>query len=239
MSLAKDALTWPLTHELVTLGARAYRTLLFGSTQLEHDPDVVRFLESGTPAIYAVWHQDFVFTLGYLSRFNQTIGRTYALASASRDGGLAATAAMAIGFRRPVRGSSARGGPRALLSLTRLLRDDDGASLVVVVDGPRPPAREMKPGIVHLATRTGRPILLLRSSLAPLRTARRSWADFHLPLPFRHAVCLGDGPIRLPRDLDRAGVERERLALEGRLNRLADRADARARALAGSGAWRL
>jgi lysophospholipid acyltransferase (LPLAT)-like uncharacterized protein len=227
MSLAKDALHWPVTHQIVSLASRAYRGLLFGGLRMEHDPDLVRFARSGTPAIYAVWHQDFVLTLGYLSRFSRTLGRTYALASASRDGGIAATAAMAMGYRRPVRGSSARGGNRALLELTRLLRDDDGASLLVVVDGPRPPARELKPGIVHLASRTGRPVYLLRSSIAPLRIAERSWARFHVPLPFGRAVCMGDGPIHLPRDLDRAGIERERQRLERRLNDLADRADAR------------
>lgn len=236
MSLGKQVLTWPLTHQVANLGLRAYRSFMFGTLFMEHDPALIRFVTSRTPAIYAVWHQDFVFTLGYLSRWNASLGRTYALASASRDGGLAATAALSMGYRRPIRGSSARGGNRALLELTRLLQDDRDASLLIVVDGPRPPARKLKPGVVHLASRSGRPLWLLRSSFAPLVTAGRTWANFHVPLPFRNAICIGDGPIQLPRDLDREGVERERKGLELRLNALADRADRRVVQLRAAGA---
>lgn len=202
---------------------RAYRTLIFGSLLFRHDPDLRRLLRSREPAIFACWHQDFVHTMGYISRYNAR-RRTYVLASASRDGGIAAAVAQGVGFRKAVRGSSARRGAVALLSLHRLARRES-SSFAVVCDGPRPPARELKPGVLHLASRTGLPLWLVRTSYQPTTVLERSWARFHLPHLLSRAVCMAHGPIHVPPDLDRATLERIRQDVTDELNRLADRAD--------------
>ncbi|MHC5012079.1 MAG: lysophospholipid acyltransferase family protein, partial [Planctomycetota bacterium] len=149
---------------------------------------------------------------------------SYVLASASRDGGLAASAAEGVGFRKPVRGSSARGGATALRQLHRVVARRN-ASVAVVCDGPRPPARKLAPGVLHLARASGLPIWLVRTSYRPANVLERTWARFLLPPPWAHAVSLADGPIVVPPDTDREGLERLRAATEDRLNRLADRAD--------------
>jgi lysophospholipid acyltransferase (LPLAT)-like uncharacterized protein len=131
-----------------------------------------------------------------------------------------------MGFRRAIRGSSARGGPKALLALTRLLQRDKRASVVIVCDGPRPPPRVLKPGMLHLAQTSGLPIYLVRTSYSHTKVLARTWARFHIPLPLARGVSLTDGPIHVPRELDRAGLEALRAELETRLNALADRADA-------------
>ncbi len=212
------------THVVVQLLLRLYRWFVFGTFLLRHDPRLQRLLRSREPAIFAVWHQDFVYTLGYLSRWNPR-RKTYPLASASRDGGLAAAAAEGMGYRRAIRGSSARGGPKALLALTRLLQRDRSASVVIVCDGPRPPARALKPGVLHLAQSSGRPIYLIRTSYSNTKVLERTWARFHIPIPFARGVSLTDGPIHVPADLDRDGIEQLRVELEQRLNTLAERAD--------------
>jgi len=225
-------IVWRLkaTHVVMQLVLRAYRGFVFGTFLLRHDPPLLRLLRTDEPAIFAVWHQDFVFTVGYLSRWNAR-RKTYPLTSASRDGGLAAAAAESMGFRRAIRGSSARGGGRALLALTRLLARDKRSSVVVVCDGPRPPARVLKPGILHLAQTSGLPIWLLRTSYTRTWVLRRTWALFHVPVPLTRGVCVADGPIHVAVDLDRAGLEVLRLDVEARLNALADRADRAAAAL--------
>ncbi len=215
------------THVVVQLLLRWYRWFVFGTFLVRHDPQLMGLMRGREPAILAVWHQDFVYTLGYLSRWNPR-RKTYPLASASRDGGLAAAAAEGMGYRRAIRGSSARGGPKALLALTRLLRRDRRASVVVVCDGPRPPARELKPGILHLAQSSGLPIWLVRTSYSNTKVLERTWARFHIPIPFARGVSMAEGPIHVPADLDRDGLEVLRADLETRLNALADRADAAA-----------
>ncbi|MDF1701052.1 MAG: DUF374 domain-containing protein [Planctomycetota bacterium] len=226
MAARKNLLSHPITHALIVGFLRWYRTFAFGTFLFEHDKRFLALLRSDEPVIFGVWHQDLVHTFAYFSRWNPR-RKTYPLASASRDGGLAGAAAEGMGFRRAIRGSSARGGGKALLQLTRLLQRDPRASVAVVVDGPRPPARVLKPGILHLAQTSGRPIWLVRTSYAPVKVLSRTWAAFHVPLPGARAVCLADGPIHVPPDLDRAGLEALRLELETRLNDLADRADAR------------
>ena len=223
-ALRKKALGSGLTLAIASPLLRLYRATVYGGFLWRHDRRLVALLRSNEPAIFAVWHQDFVHTLGYLSRWNRR-RRTYVLASASRDGEVAATAAQAVGFRRPVRGSSARGGNRALLQLTRLLEDEPHASLAVVCDGPRPPARELKPGVLHLAQHTGLPIWLVRTSFRQRAELRRSWARFHIPHPLSRGVCVADGPIHLPSGLSRDQLEEWRERIEIRLNKLADRAD--------------
>jgi lysophospholipid acyltransferase (LPLAT)-like uncharacterized protein len=225
MAVRKSLVAHRLTQTLIVSFLRWYRSFSFGTFLFRHDRRLLTLLRSDEPVLFAVWHQDFVFSVAYFSRWN-TRRKTYPLASASRDGGLAGAAAEAMGFRRAIRGSSARGGPKALLQLTRLLQDEPTASVAVVCDGPRPPPRVLKPGILHLAKTSGRPIWLVRTSYQRVKVLTRTWAAFHIPLPFSRAVVLADGPIHVPADLDRAGLEALRVAVEQRLNTLADRADA-------------
>ena len=229
MSLGKRFLGSPLARVLVGTAARAYRRLVFGGTRLLVDPRLRRLLRSREPAIYLCWHQDFVMTIGYLSRFSGR-RRSRALASASRDGGLAAAAIEALGFRASARGSSAAKGASALRALEKSA--GGGArptSVAVVGDGPRPPARDLKPGVLHLARATGLPVWLVRTSWWPDRRLERSWARFHLVRPSTAGVVVCDGPIEVPESADREELERLRIDLEARLNALAERGDALAR----------
>lgn len=228
MARAKKLWEQRATHVVVQLLLRLYRWFVFGTFLLRHDPRLMALMQTRKPVILAVWHQDFVYTLGYLSRWNPR-RKTYPLASASRDGGLAAAAAEGMGYRRAIRGSSARGGPKALLALTRLLQRERDVSVAIVCDGPRPPARVLKPGVLHLAQSSGRPIYLVRTSYSHTKVLEKTWARFHVPIPFARGVSLTDGPIHVPPELDRDGLEALRVDLEQRLNALAERADTLAR----------
>jgi lysophospholipid acyltransferase (LPLAT)-like uncharacterized protein len=196
-----------------------------------HDVDrrLVAFLATRRPAIYLCWHQDFVSTLGYLSRFTRD-RRMVALASPSRDGSFAAAAARGVGYREVARGSSRDSGAQGLLRLARLAGGDRSTSVVIVADGPRPPPRTLKPGGLLLARSSGLPIWLVRTSWYPERTLSRTWARFHVPRAWGVAVIRADGPIVVPETLDREGLNLLREELELRMNRLADAADERARA---------
>ena len=217
MSLGKRLLASRLALALVGVASRLYRRICFGGYLLSHDPRLETVLRGRDPVVFACWHQDFVMTVGYLSRFNPR-RRSFVLASASRDGGLAAASAEALGYRRAVRGSSAAGGASALRELQRLGGGARPASLVVVADGPRPPARDLKPGALHLARETGFPLWLVRTSWHPDPGMERTWARFHFPKPWARGVVLADGPIAVPPDLDRAGLELLRLDVKRRLS---------------------
>lgn len=78
--------------------------------------------------------------------------------SAHRDGELIARILGWFGFGA-VRGSTTRGGSRALRGLVRVGRA--GADLVVTPDGPRGPRCVAQAGVIELAKLTGLPILPL------------------------------------------------------------------------------
>jgi lysophospholipid acyltransferase (LPLAT)-like uncharacterized protein len=119
------------------------------------------------------------------------------------------------------RGSSSRGGVKALVQLKRLMQQ--GHPTAFTLDGPRGPAEHAQPGALWLAKATGQPILPLHVESAAAWHAR-SWDRTQVPKPFaRVAVVLGP-PFLVDPDVDDDGLERRRRDLEAELRRLRDRA---------------
>ena len=111
------------------------------------------------------------------------------------------------------RGSTSRGGARALVQLRRELAA--GRPAAFTVDGPRGPARVAQPGAVWLAGATGHPILPFHIEADRFWTAR-SWDRHEVPKPFstvgdRHRRA--DGRCRHDRGVVEAGPSRAGAAL--------------------------
>lgn len=168
----------------------------------------------------ACWHETLGTALWYYRDKNYIT-----LASQSSDGELAARAAERFGFC-VVRGSSTRGGYRALTELRKAL--EHSAGLGFTVDGPKGPPRVAKVGIAILAARTGLPIVPNVFSVLPAWRLH-SWDRHTLPKPFGHVICAYGEPVPPPADLSRPALEATRLEIERRLNELQDALDAAAR----------
>jgi lysophospholipid acyltransferase (LPLAT)-like uncharacterized protein len=111
------------------------------------------------------------------------------------------------------RGSSSRGGARALVQLRRDL--NEGRSVAFTIDGPRGPARVAQPGAVWLAGASGCPLLPFHIEADRFWSAS-SWDRTQIPKPFSNvAVAIGP-PIRVP-DTAEATVENGRRELEAAL----------------------
>jgi lysophospholipid acyltransferase (LPLAT)-like uncharacterized protein len=112
------------------------------------------------------------------------------LVSRSRDGDLQAGVMTALGFR-VVRGSSSRGGARALAELVRSLRRDQ--TIALAVDGPRGPKHVAKPGVAVASLAAGAPLHAVASVARRVLTLSGTWDGFEIPLPFtKVAVVVGD-----------------------------------------------
>jgi lysophospholipid acyltransferase (LPLAT)-like uncharacterized protein len=166
------------------------------------------------PGIYCVWHNRLALCIsvyyGYPRQHIQTPGMA-AMVSASKDG--AFLAAILECFRvRPVRGSSSRRGPQALLELTTWA--ERGYDLALTPDGPRGPRYVVQDGIINLAQVTGLPILAASYHL-DWKITVNSWDRFQIPLPFSRCEVVFGKPVRVPRDAS----EEQREALRQELER--------------------
>ena len=141
------------------------------------------------PVILSLWHSDFLSSL-YFYRYNMNIA---VMASLSKDGDLITKSLDSLGYQT-IRGSSSRGGARVLLEAVKKIKE--GVTVAFTVDGPKGPAREVKPGIIKLAQKTGIPIVPL--SVAYQNAIKlHSWDQTRIPLPFSKFVVHIGRPLNI------------------------------------------
>lgn len=116
------------------------------------------------------------------------------MTSRSFDGEYIARIIEAFGFKA-VRGSSSRGGVRALLGMHTII--EGGGVAAFTIDGPRGPQYVAKPGPVLLARNTGAPIRCFY--VAPKDAwVLDSWDRFLIPKPFTAVHIRWTEPIYVP-----------------------------------------
>jgi lysophospholipid acyltransferase (LPLAT)-like uncharacterized protein len=171
------------------------------------------------PLILAVWHNRLPLSLilyRQYVRLKQRPHRMAAIVSASKDGGIVARILQHFGVQ-PVRGSSSRRGPQALLELTTWA--ERGYDLAITPDGPRGPCYVVQIGAVALAHLTGQPIVPASYHLG-WKIRLNSWDRFQIPLPFSRVIINVGQPIEIPRDASDSELQALRLQLEERMRSL-------------------
>jgi lysophospholipid acyltransferase (LPLAT)-like uncharacterized protein len=124
------------------------------------------------------------------------------LVSPSEDGDLSEGMLRRFGYH-VIRGSTSRGGARALRQMLELL--DSGQVVAITPDGPRGPMHSVNPGLAWMARATGRPILPLGNAVD--RAWRlSSWDRFTIPKPRARIALTYGAPIEVPRDIDEVGL---------------------------------
>jgi lysophospholipid acyltransferase (LPLAT)-like uncharacterized protein len=118
------------------------------------------------------------------------------------------------------RGSTSRGGSRALVQLRRELTA--GKPVGFTLDGPRGPARVAQAGAVFLAGASGYPILPFHFESSAAWTLN-SWDRTQIPKPFATVALAVGEPLRVA-DTSAAVVESSRSLLEEKLKALEARA---------------
>jgi lysophospholipid acyltransferase (LPLAT)-like uncharacterized protein len=167
---------------------------------------------SGNQPIFCLWH-DRLFGGTYFLRNRGIV----VITSQSRDGEYIARFLKRFGFGT-VRGSSTRGGVKALVEMIRLMRS--GMSMAFTVDGPRGPRHEAKTGAVLLAKKTGNPMVPFSVECEHFWTIK-SWDRLQIPRPFTRARFLVAAPILVPADVDDEEIDAKRNELQRSLDGLA------------------
>lgn len=156
--------------------------------------------------IFAAWHNNVATASWLLRRQNGTV-----LVSASKDGEAIACAVNAMGIGT-VRGSTSKGGGRALIEMVKVVRG--GRIGLITPDGPRGPKEVLQSGVILLAQKTGAPIFPYHVEATRQWAFKKSWDQHKIPKPFSTIVVRVGEPCYVPPSLNKEGVEKIRQDFE-------------------------
>ena len=163
----------------------------------------------GLYPIHSFWHGRILPATIYFQRRGIVV-----ITSENYDGEWIARIIQKFGYGT-ARGSSSRGGPRALLQLVKEVKSK---GVAFTLDGPRGPAGVAQPGAVWLSKATGNPLLPFHCEAASAWSLN-SWDRTQIPKPFTTvAMAIGEA-IYVPRDADETALESWRGELEASIAR--------------------
>lgn len=193
--------------------------LLFSTISVREIPNDYsrRLKRQGKCVIYAIWHAHILIPV-YATR---NLG-IKALISQHRDGEYFAQIVQRLGFD-VARGSTTRGGAKALLSMIKKIKDE-AVSLAIAPDGPKGPRFVAQSGVIILGQKTGFPIIPVSLGLTKYWELS-SWDRFRIPKPFSKAIIIYGDPIIVPPKLEKSGIERYRALVEKELIKIGDVAE--------------
>ena len=197
------------------LGAWLIRLLAF-TIRIDDEPKGFNEKAKTYHALYAFWHCMMLIP-AYVGRKS----KIQVLISQHSDGEYIARVIQRLGFG-VIRGSTTRGGMRAVKALVDKIRE--GYSVAITPDGPRGPRFVVQPGSIYLGKKTQLPIIPTVVGLSSY-WALPSWDKFRIPKPFSRALMLYGEPIHIPPNLSDEELERYRLSLEQTMINMAERAD--------------
>ena len=189
-------------------------TLRWRTEGLEYLDQIVA---SGRQPIMAFWHGRILPATYFFRRRGIVV-----ITSENFDGEWIAGIIERFGYGT-ARGSTSRGGSKALLHMMREMAAGKPAGFTL--DGPRGPARVAQPGAVWLAKATRNPVLPFHLE-ADRHWTLKSWDRTQIPKPYAKVALTAGEPFNVAADADDAGIEGARQLLENRLRGLEERARA-------------
>ena len=170
---------------------------------------------AGRQPVMAFWHGRILPATFYFRRRGIVV-----ITSENFDGEWIARIIERFGYGT-ARGSTTRGGQRALIQLVRDM--ETGKPAGFTLDGPRGPAKVAQPGAVWLARKTGNPVLPFHLEASSYWSVN-SWDRTQIPKPFSRVALVVGEPMRVPSTASDGQLESARAELEGRLASLERRA---------------
>lgn len=168
----------------------------------------------GLQPIHSFWHGRILPATLYFQRRGIVV-----ITSENYDGEWIARIIQKFGYGT-ARGSTSRGGPRALLQLVREVKSK---GVAFTLDGPRGPAEIAQPGAVWLSKATGNPLMPFHCE-AEASWTMKSWDRTQIPKPFTTvAMAIGE-PLYVPREANERALEEWRERLQQSLSECRNRA---------------
>ena len=203
----------------VFLGKWALK-FLYGTNRwhIEGDGQIEKLRAKGKSIIFTTWHGNLL--PGYLYVADK---QPYGVAGKHGDAEIISRIAIKLGYI-PIRGSSSDGGREAYTKIVNVL-NKKGSLVFITPDGPKGPAKELKPGTVKAAMRTGA-VILPTGSFATKYWSSTNWDTFYVAKPFGNIHLLIGEPLEFTENDD--FIECSNI-LKNKLNRLEEEAKNRAK----------
>ncbi len=157
------------------IGSLLIRLLHFTNKKIFHAPETL----GDKPFIMACWHGELLMIPYAYKRYKKS-PKVKLLISEHFDGNLIAKTLNRFGFET-IRGSSTRGGVKALIQSIKELKA--GYDLGITPDGPKGPRHEVSDGIVVMAQKAKVKITLVEIKSSTFWQLD-SWDKFVIPKPF-------------------------------------------------------
>lgn len=160
-----------------------------------------------TPCVYAMWHENQFLVHGIPDRSNLNI-----LISNSLDGQIVASVCEQWGFQVCRGSSKRRGSVSGTLKLIEKLKNGENAA--IMVDGPRGPLHQVKPGAIVLAREADVPIVPV-TWYSPEFTFVKfpSWDKMASPVGLCHILNLYGEPIYIDDKSDEQVIKEVKASL--------------------------
>ena len=199
-SFGRGTAGW-LGRAALSLLARTWRIEFLGQENLDGPA------KAGPGCFLSMWHGRMILALPTHAHRGWHV-----LVSPSGDGDVSEKLLEANGYH-VIRGSSSRGGARALRKMLGVL--DEGAVLFLTPDGPRGPMHSMNPGLAFMARATGRKVVPLGFALDRSWHAD-SWDHFTIPKPFARVCVVYGEPVSVSREADDEAQEQATKLVQSR-----------------------
>lgn len=218
-TVARAALRKSLYSLIGYFGALLVK-MLIGSLRMsvEGEEKLEPITRNGAKVIYSFWHGQMLI-VAYSHRHKNI----HILISDHRDGEIISRITSRLGFSS-IRGSSTRGGARAVMNI--LTKLNNRFHIAITPDGPRGPRWKVQQGVIYIAQKTGLPIVPFVTGTDRFWELE-TWDRFRVPKPFSRGLIIYGDPLVVPGNLDREGVRKSVLELEERLVSLSCELDRR------------
>ncbi|HRF07617.1 MAG TPA: lysophospholipid acyltransferase family protein [Xanthobacteraceae bacterium] len=203
----------------------AYLKLVWKTQRVVLEPaNLYDWVDGEMPLILTFWHGQHFLTPFFCKPHH----KAKVMISRSFDADVNAIAAEALGIGT-IRGSGThrnnfheKGGVAATRQMLDAL--SQGINVAMTADVPKI-SRRAGLGVVSIAKHSGRPIFPVAIATSNRMILQRSWDKSSLHFPFGKMAMVAEAPVLVPADADDAALERARLEVEAKLNRVTERAE--------------
>ncbi len=184
--------------------------LLTIKVKIENEKEWFNKVNTGTPVLLCCFHQQFFYMVRCFRKY--FVHQAAIIISQSRDGDIGALIAQFSGVKT-CRGSSSKGGKKAMEEMIAFLSSNPNRFGINLVDGPQGPLGKVKPGSIRIAQKAGAlivPVYFISKRVWQMN----SWDKFIVPKPFSNVTMKFGELMQVDDDKSKQRFEAGRLKLE-------------------------